>query len=74
MVINQPAVFRGIPTDHSSGALIDKMGLKGRWIGSAQVSNLHANFLINTGAATSMDVINLIDLIKKKLKITKELN
>lgn len=63
-------VFRN-PPDCSAGALIDKMGLKGTSVGGAQVSNLHANFLINTGEASSMDVINLIDLLKKEVKNSK---
>lgn len=65
-------VFRN-PSGISAGALIEKTGLKGVSVGGAQVSNLHANFLVNTGEATANDVIDLIDLIKKEVKKSKGL-
>lgn len=52
----------------SAGELIDKCGLKGRRIGGALVSRKHANFIVNTGGATSEDIINLIDVVKKEVK------
>ena len=48
--------------------LIDECGLKGFTIGGAQVSEKHAGFIVNTGNATADDVINLISLIKNKVK------
>ncbi len=48
----------------SAWELIDKLGYRGYMIGGAQVSNKHANFLINTGNATFMDMITLINMIK----------
>lgn len=65
-------VFRN-PSNHSAGALIEKMGLKGTSIGGAQISNLHANFLINTGTASANDVIQLIGLIKNRVKDSKDI-
>lgn len=53
------------PPDTSAGYLIDQAGLKGFRIGEAQVSDKHANFLINTGNATSKDVMMLAAHIKK---------
>lgn len=50
----------GIP----AGKLIDDCGLKGLKIGDAEVSKVHANFIINNGHATSNDVMSLIELIK----------
>ena len=50
----------GIP----AGKLIDECGLKGLKIGDAEVSKVHANFIINNGHATSNDVMSLIELIK----------
>ena len=47
--------------------LIDEAGLKGYQIGGAQVSNLHAGFIINTGDATSQDILDLIDYVKKTI-------
>ena len=52
----------------SAGALIEKAGLKGLQIGDAKVSEDHANFIINLGNASSEDVINLINIIKKEVK------
>ena len=51
----------------SAGALIDKCGLKGARIGDAMVSHKHANFIVNKGKATAKDVLELIQLIKKKV-------
>lgn len=50
------------------GAIIDKMGLKGLCIGGAQVSDRHANFIINTGKATARDVLELVDLLRIKVQ------
>ena len=44
--------------------IIDELGLKGLRIGDAMISKKHAGFIINMGAATSRDVINLIKLLK----------
>jgi UDP-N-acetylmuramate dehydrogenase len=60
-------VFRN-PTGHSAGALIEKSGLKGHTIGGAQVSPLHANFLINTGTATAGDILALAAHVKQQVK------
>jgi UDP-N-acetylmuramate dehydrogenase len=51
-----------------SGYLIEKVGLKGKQIGGAQVSEQHANYIINTGNATAEDVIMLISLIKQQIR------
>ena len=52
----------------SAGYLIDKAGLKGEKIGGAQVSDVHANFIVNDGSATTNDVLSLIDVVKDKVK------
>jgi UDP-N-acetylmuramate dehydrogenase len=56
----------GIPP--SAGALVDRAGLKGAVEGGAQVSPTHANFIINTGTATSTDIAALIDRCKVAVK------
>jgi UDP-N-acetylmuramate dehydrogenase len=51
-----------------AGWVIDLLGLKGKIIGGAKISLEHANFIVNTGKATSMDIIALIRYIKKEAK------
>ena len=52
----------------SAGWLIDKLGLKGTQIGGAKVSDVHGNFVVNTGSATADDVVQLIALIKTRAR------
>jgi UDP-N-acetylmuramate--L-alanine ligase/UDP-N-acetylenolpyruvoylglucosamine reductase len=52
----------------SSGQLIDQAGLKGKRIGNAQISEKHANFIINLGGASSQDVLALIREAKLAVK------
>ena len=51
-----------------AGYLIEKAGLKGKKIGGAQISEQHANFIINLGNAKAKDVLALIKLAQKKVK------
>jgi len=60
-------VFRNAP-QASAGALIEQSGLKGFSIGGAQVSPLHANFIINSGNATAQDILALAAHVKKTVK------
>ena len=61
------SVFKN-PPDVSAGQLIDHCGLKGKKINHAQISEKHANFIINLGKAKAADVIQLIELAKKEVK------
>ena len=56
------------PEGHYAGALIEQCGLKGKSIGGAQVSEVHANFIINKGGAKATDITELIDYIRNKAK------
>lgn len=60
-------VFKN-PEGHSAGRLIDMCGLKGEKIGGAQVSRKHANFIVNTGSATCADVLDLMRLVRNKVR------
>lgn len=53
------------PAGHFAGALIEQCGLKGFSVGGAQVSEKHAGFVINTGGATTADILDLIAHIQK---------
>lgn len=60
-------IFRNPKIGPSAGALIDQVGLKGFGVGGAYVSEMHANFIVNRGGATSGDVKELIAVIQKKV-------
>lgn len=55
------------PEGHFAGKLIEDAGLKGAFVGGAKVSDKHAGFVINTGEATSKDIIDLTDMIIQKV-------
>lgn len=57
------SVFRNPQDDHAA-RLIEAAGLKGMKVGGAEVSTLHANFIVNTGQATAEDVLALMEKIK----------
>lgn len=53
------------PAGTYAGLLIDQAGLKGRQIGGVRVSDLHGNFLVNTGGGSAADVRELISVIQE---------
>ena len=63
------SVFRNPPGDYA-GRLIEAAGLKGKAIGGAMVSEKHANFIVNTGAATAADIEALIDIVRETVEQT----
>jgi UDP-N-acetylmuramate dehydrogenase len=60
-------IFRNPVCGHA-GALIDQSGLKGMRIGDAQVSEMHANFIVNAGNASATEVLQLITMIQQSVK------
>lgn len=52
----------------SAGFLVDNAGLKGKRVGDAEISSVHANFIINRKNATATDVIELIEMARTAVK------
>ena len=68
--LNQPScgsVFKN-PDGNKAGRLIEQAGLKGFRIGGAEVSQKHANFIVNNGSAKACDIDQIISHIKNKVK------
>jgi UDP-N-acetylmuramate dehydrogenase len=61
------SMFQNPPGD-SAGRLIEAAGMKGVRIGDAQVSPVHANFIVNLGKATAADVLALGDLCRERVR------
>jgi len=61
---NAGSMFKN-PREESAGKLIESAGLKGRAVGDAQVSEKHANFIVNRGKATATQVLALMDMVIK---------
>lgn len=51
-----------------AGWVIDQVGLRGRTIGRAKVSELHPNYIVNTGGATAEEVLTLVSVVKQKVR------
>jgi len=62
------SVFRN-PPNYFAGKLIEDLGLKGYRIGDAEISNKHANFIINKGKASAKDVLALINYVQEQIKL-----
>ena len=64
---NAGSIFKNT-SQYKAAELIDKANLKGLKVGGAVVSEKHANFIVNTGSATSTDILELIKIIKEAIK------
>ena len=64
---NAGSVFMNPPSD-SAGAQIDQAGLRGLRIGSAEVSRVHANFIVSDPGGTATDVVALMDEIRRRVR------
>jgi len=56
------------PTGSHAGKLIDSLGLKGRRVGAIEVSNIHANFIINHGGGTATDALALARQVRDEVR------
>jgi len=56
------------PPGGSAGRMIDELGLKGHRVGDAMVSDRHANFFVNTGHASCVDMLKLIDEVRERVR------
>ena len=69
------SVFKRV-SGYGAGRLIEQVGLKGKQIGGAQISPVHANFIVNVGTATAADVVALISVaqttVKQQIGVTLE--
>lgn len=63
---NAGSVFKN-PLDEAAGKLIEAAGCKGLTVGGAQVSDKHANFIVNTGTAKAADVLALMETVREKV-------
>jgi UDP-N-acetylmuramate dehydrogenase len=62
------SVFRNPADGRSAGALIDELGLKGRRVGGAVVSEKHANFIVNDAGGTASDVRTLGEQVREVVR------
>lgn len=65
--LNAGCIFKNTPY-FKAAELIENAGLKGKKVGGAIVSQKHSNFIVNTGNATSTDILKLIKIIKETIK------
>jgi len=62
------SVFKN-PPGRSAGQLIEECGLKGVRVGDAEVSRIHANFIVNVGEATASQVVALMGMIQERVYV-----
>ena len=60
------SVFKN-PPGQSAGQLVEQSGLKGFMVGKAQVSEKHANFIVNRGGATARDILSLLEIMQNRV-------
>ncbi len=63
---NAGSIFRNPPGDYA-GRLIEAAGCKGLAVGAAQISTLHANFIVHGGSATAADIASLMSQVQRRV-------
>ena len=71
---NAGSIFKKPANGIPPGKLIEKAGCKGLCAGGAEVSQKHANFIINKGNAKFDDVLKLIDLVRQRVQMASGIN
>ncbi len=61
-------VFKNPSPEQPAGLIIDRLGFKGMSVGEAQVSDVHANFIVNRGKARAADVLELVETIRTRVR------
>ncbi|MBI2486859.1 MAG: UDP-N-acetylmuramate dehydrogenase [Deltaproteobacteria bacterium] len=69
---NSGSIFKN-PAEIPAGKLLEELGFKGFTIGGARFSELHANFIVNSGSAKASDVIRLIQMAGEEAFLRKGL-
>jgi UDP-N-acetylenolpyruvoylglucosamine reductase len=59
------------PAAIPAGKLIDELGLKGTRVGAAVVSDVHGNFIVNEGGATARQVLDLIEVVRQRVRVAR---
>ena len=64
---NAGCIFKN-PPGTSAGLLIDRAGCKGLSVGDVEVSEVHANFIVNRGGGTAADVLSLVRMVQERVQ------
>jgi len=64
---NAGSIFKN-PPDQFAGKLIEEVGLKGRRVGGAEISEKHANWIVNVGEARAADVLALVEVVRRAVE------
>lgn len=64
-------IFKNPGPELSAGRLLDELGLKGLKRGQAMVSDVHANFIVNLGGASALDVLGLIEEVRERVRAAR---
>lgn len=67
-VCSAGCVFKN-PAEHCAGLLLERCGVKGRRVGEAEVSAVHANFIVNRQNASARDVLALLEMMRREVSV-----
>ncbi|MBI4228686.1 MAG: UDP-N-acetylmuramate dehydrogenase [Deltaproteobacteria bacterium] len=70
---NTGSIFKN-PPEIPAGKLLDELGFKGLKVGGARFSEIHANFIVNSGHAKTSDVLRLIEIAQEEALLKRGIN